>query len=116
MPSPEEFDRTLDDCLTRIMNEDVTTDGFGKAVDNYTKLSHARPSEPEPTPDPEPVPETAWEKVKDGATKIWESETTRVLIKAAGAFAGVALVVSQTIHRDRVLEKTALAQANQNKV
>jgi hypothetical protein len=44
---------------------------------------------------------------------VWDNETTRVLIKAGGAFAGVALVTWATVRRDHVLTREALSQANQ---
>lgn len=113
MPTPDEFDATLDDLLKRIVNEDITTNEFTTAAKNYQIVANARPADVEPTPEPKPVPETAWGKVKAGASTVWESETTRAFIKAGGAFAGVALVVWSSVHRDHVLEKTALSQANQ---
>lgn len=76
-------------------------------------FSEIQPPEPQPEPEPVPVPKTRWERVKAGTSAVWDNETTRVFIKAGGAFAGVAAVVYSTIHKDHVLERNALAQASQ---
>lgn len=81
------------------------------AIKNLKTFSDARP--PVPEPDPTPTPTTRWGKVKAGAAQALDNETTRTLIKAGGAFAGVALVAYATIHKDHVVERQALAQANQ---
>lgn len=60
-----------------------------------------------------PEPNTVMGKLKANLNGVWDNETTRVLIKAGGAFAGVALVAWTTIHRDHVITRDALSQANQ---
>ena len=96
-------------------NLDITDDAATQALKNFQIFSACRPPQP-PEPEPEPiivVPTTVWGKAKAGAAAVWDNETTRVLIKSGGAFAGVALVAWSTIKRDHVMERTALAQANQ---
>lgn len=87
-------------------SEEATT-----AIKNLRTLSEARL--PASEPEPAPTPTTVWGKFKLGTSKVWDNETTRTVIKAGGAFAGVALVTYSTIHRDHVVERQALAQANQ---
>jgi len=83
---------------------------------NLKLYSECRPPKPEPEPEPAVVPTTRWGKIKAGASCVWDNETTRTLIKAGGAFAGVAVVAYSTIHKDHVMERQALAQANQRPV
>lgn len=102
--------------LTEAKDVDLCTDDGTAAMKNLKTLSEALP--PAPTPievDPEP-PTTVMGKLKYGVGKVWDNETTRVFIKAGGAFAGVALVAWTTIHRDHVMLREPLAQANQRTV
>lgn len=95
---------------------DLATDDATTAIKNLKTLSECLP--PSPTPievEPEP-PTTVMGKLQYGVAKVWDNETTRVLIKAGGAFAGVALVTWTTVHRDVVLLREPLAQANQRTV
>lgn len=99
---------------------DVASDDFPKAVRNlrdfaelYNKLPTTSTPPAEPTPLPEP---TLWERVKCVAANVYDSETTRVFLKAGGAFAGVWYVTHSTVKRDHVLERTAIAQANQRPI
>ena len=101
------------DFVDRIAKEDLMSEETTTAMKNLEIFSKCRPQALEPEPTPEPVPTTTWEKVKAGASCVWDNETTRVTIKAVGAFAGVALVAYSTIHRDHVLERQAMNQANQ---
>lgn len=82
-------------------------------IKNLKTFSECRPPQPEPEPTPDPVPTTRWGKAKAGLASALDNETTRTLIKAGGAFAGVAVVAYSTIHKDHVLERQAIAQANQ---
>lgn len=59
------------------------------------------------------TPITRWQKIRANVGGVIDNETTRTIIKALGAFGGVAYVTHATIKRDHVLERTALAQANQ---
>lgn len=103
------FNETFEDLTRRVANEDITGDTFTAAVRNLKLFSDiAAP----PCP-PKPDPTTKWGKTKAGVGKVLDNETTRTLIKAGGAFAGVLTVTYATIKRDHVLERTALAQANQ---
>ena len=95
--------------LPSVLSDEAAT----TQVKNLETFSKSRPPTPEPEPIPDPVPTTAWGKFKCGLSNVWDNETTRVLIKAGGAFAGVGLVVWSTVHRDHVVERTALQQANQ---
>lgn len=114
MDTPQErFDETLMDFVDRIAKLDLSGELASTAVKNLETFSKCRPSAPEPEPEPIPVPTTRWEKVKASAANVWDNETTRVLIKAGGAFAGVAVVAYSTIHKDHVIERQAMAQANQ---
>ena len=81
-----------------------------KNIETFSKIHTALP-DPEPTLDPEPTKVLG--KVARATARVWDNETTRVLIKAGGAFAGVALVAHSTIKRDHVLERQAIDQANQ---
>lgn len=112
MDTPQErFDETMMDYIARIAKDDPESDEFGTAVKNLETFSKLRP--PAPEPKPEPQPETRWGKVKAGFARAWDNETTRTFIKAGGAFGGVALVTWTTAHKDRVIERQALSQANQ---
>lgn len=117
MPEPSEiYDAKLADLIEEAASFKLETDEATKALKNlqiYSSLHIARPApEPEPTPEPS-EPETVVGKAKAGLVRVWDHETTRVAIKAGGAFAGVALVVYSTIHRDHVLDKQAMQQATQ---
>jgi hypothetical protein len=114
MSTPNEsFDVTLNQFIREAGQFDLASDEASTAMKNLKVFSDCRPPAPEPEPIPEPSPTTVWGKVKAQAAAVWDNETTRVFIKAGGAFAGVALVAHSTIKRDHVLERTALAQANQ---
>jgi hypothetical protein len=112
----ESYDGTLEDLIDRFSKEDMTSEAATTAVKNLKTFAEVRAMLPEPEPEPESVPSTKLEKVKAGVASALDNETTRVLIKAGGAFAGVALVAWTTIHRDHVMERQALAQANQRSV
>lgn len=62
------------------------------------------------------VPETFLARAAFRVARIWDNETTRVFLKAGGALAGVGVVAYSTIHKDHVMERQALAQANQKPV
>lgn len=113
MSKPREtFDARLQELIEETANHDLHTDEASTVMKNLKLFSECRPPEPDDI-EPEPVPTTVWGKVKSGSSRVWDNETTRVLIKAGGAFAGVAMVAYSTIHKDHVLERQALAQANQ---
>lgn len=93
----------------------LTDESTTQAMKNLEIFSKCRPPEPAPEPEsiPEPVlPTKFWGKTLAGAARVLDNETTRVVIKAGGAFAGVAFVAYSTIYKDHVLERQALAQAN----
>ena len=83
-----------------------------KALETLSKVHTALKPEPEILPDP--VPTTRLGKIRAGVSAALDNETTRTVIKAAGAFAGVAYVTHATIKKDHILERQALAQANAN--
>lgn len=83
------------------------------AIESVVLFSKIQLPEPKPETEPAPVNLTRWGKVRCEIASALDNETTRALIKAGGAFAGVGLVVWSTIHRDHVLERNALNQANQ---
>ena len=99
-------------ALSDLKKHDFSTDEATTAVKNLKILSECLPIQTESTPTPAPEPTKLWDRVKTGSTKIWDNETTRVLIKAGGAFAGVALVTWTTVQRDHVVTREALTQAN----
>lgn len=108
------FDETLRELIdVATDNIDLGTEEATTRIKNLKVFSECRPpqlAEPEPTPE---APTTRWGKVKAATSVVWDNETTRVLIKAGGALAGVAVVAYSTIHKDHVLERQAIAQANQ---
>lgn len=107
------YDARLEELIEETANHPLDTDGATTVMKNLKLFSECRPPEPEPEPTPAVVPTTRWERFKAGTACVWDNETTRVLIKAGGAFAGVAVVAYSTIHKDHVMERQALAQANQ---
>lgn len=109
----EAYDNRLVQLIEEASSHDLTSDESTKAMSNLAVFSKCRPAPPEPKPDPIHVPTTRWEKAKAGLAAALDNETARTVIKAGGAFAGVALVVWSTVHRDHVVERQALQQANQ---
>lgn len=103
------FVRFVEEISQRELDEESTL----TAMKALTEFSKARPEAPEPEPIPPVVLTTKWDKFKHGAASVWDNETTRVTIKAAGAFAGVVAVIYSTVHKERVLERQAMNQANQ---
>lgn len=114
MPEPNEvYDESLVSLIKEAASHELHTDAATTAMKNLETFSKVRPPTPEPEPIPDPVPETAWGRFACGASRVLDNETTRTIIKAAGAFGGVALVTYSTIKRDHVVERQALQQANQ---
>ncbi len=109
----EAHDAQLASFIEEAASYTLGTDEATTAMKNLKLFSEVHVVAPEPEPTPDPVPETRFGKVMARVAAVWDNETTRVLIKSSGAFAGVALVAYSTIKRDHVLERTALAQANQ---
>jgi len=107
------YDEVFCHSLTEVKTYDLSTDDATTAMKNLKTLSECRPPTPEPEPEATPEPTTVLGKLKAGMGRWWDNETTQVLIKAGGAFAGVALVTWTTVHRDHVLTRDALSQANQ---
>lgn len=105
------YDDVLCNALSEVKTHDLATDSATTAMQNLKTLSECRPPTPEPEVTPEPT--TVLGKLKAEMGRWWDNETTRVLIKAGGAFAGVALVTWTTVHRDHVLTRDAMSQANQ---
>lgn len=92
---------------------EIETDDATTAMKNLKTLSESIPPVPPPMPEDKPEPTTVLGKMKAGVGGMWDNETTRVVIKAGGAFAGVALVTWATVRRDHVMTREALSQANQ---
>lgn len=84
-----------------------------KTLESFSNVHKALP-DPEPVLPPEPT--TLGGKAGRAIGRFWDNETTRALIKAGGAFAGVAVVAHATIKRDHVLERQAIDQANQRNI
>lgn len=105
------FDDVYSGALQEVKAFDISASEATTAIQNLRILSECRP--PEAEPEAEPEPETVMEKLTAKLSSMWDNETTRVFIKASGAFAGVALVTWATIHRDHIMTRDALSQANQ---
>lgn len=113
MDPHERFNETYVKFVETTATLDLSSEEATTAVKNLKTFSECRPPEPEPEPTPEYVPVTRWEKFKAGASSVLDNETTRTFIKAVGAFGGVAVVTYSTIYKDHVIERQAMAQANQ---
>lgn len=113
MTNPSELLDTKLSKLIATVPEDITDAGIPEAVKALETLSKVHTAlKPEPEILPDPVPATRLGRLRAGASKAWDNETTRAVIKAGGAFAGVAYVTHATIKRDHIIERQALAQAN----
>lgn len=115
MDMHELYDKNFMDLVEEAAVLPIDAETTTVAMKNLEIFSKCRPPAPSKEIDPEVVPTTKWEKFKHGTAKIWDNETTRVFIKAGGAFAGVAVVVYSTVHKDHVIERQALAQATQSR-
>lgn len=114
MDTPHElYDATFVDLVKRAATPDLVSNESTTAMKNLETFSKCRPPALEPEPETIPEPTTFWGRTKAGTARAWDNETTRALIKAGGAFAGVGLVVYSTIHKDHVIERNAMSQANQ---
>lgn len=107
------YDEVYCDALSEATGFDLSTNEATTAMKNLKTLSECRPSISELEPEPTPEPTTVLGKLRFNMREMWDNETTRVFIKAGGAFAGVALVTWTTVHRDHVVTREALSQANQ---
>lgn len=107
------YDETYMEAVRDVRDRELDLESTTTAIKNLETLSKCRPPEPPETSTETPEPTTFWGKVAVQVACVWDNETTRTLIKAGGAFAGVALVAHQTVRKDHVLERQALAQANQ---
>lgn len=113
MDTPQEaFDHTFTTMIVKAAAFDPETKEATTAFKNLETLRKCQPHVDD-TPESTPEPTTVWGKTKRAISSVWDNETTRVLIKASGAFAGVGVVTYATVKRDHVIEKQALAQANQ---
>jgi hypothetical protein len=114
MPEPLKplYDATLSEMIGKVRPLDPTTKEATTAIINLDRFAKAIT----PTPEPEsiPVPTTYWGKTKAVVRHVWDSPTFQVLIKTAGSFGGVALVVHSTVKRDHVLERQAYQEATRN--
>lgn len=107
------YDKLFTEMVEDIANREFEHDTTAAAINNLVALSKASPHRPEPEPDQPVVPTTRLGRFGAGIGKVWDNETTRALIKAGGAFAGVLVVANATIKKDHVLERQALDQAHQ---
>lgn len=99
--------------LIAVLPTDLESNEATTAMKNLETFSKCRPPQPEPEPISDPEPTTVRGRMGRVTARVWDNETTRVLIKAGGAFAGVAYVTYATIKRDHVLERQAIDQAHQ---
>ena len=113
MESHERFDEQMTKFIDEVSNFDLASDEAKTAMQNLKTFSECRPPAPEPEPIPDPVPVTKWEKFKAGAAKVLDNETTRTVVKVAGPVVSVVVVTYATIKKDHVIERQAMAQANQ---
>lgn len=110
---------TFYDLVQRTSSVDPSSNDATTAIKNLEAFSKLKPPASAPAPEPAPVapPEpTQWDKVKAGIASVWDNETTRVAIKATGSLLGVGAVVWTTIHKDHVIERNAINQANQRPI
>lgn len=106
------YDTLYGKSFERATKYELSSSEATTAMKNLKILSECLPHV-EPKPETAEEPTTVLGKIKVGLDRVWDSETTRVFIKAGGAFAGVALVTWTTVRRDHVLARDAMAQANQ---
>ncbi len=111
--SQELHDETLVFLMTKVAHLPIESTEATAAMKNLKIFAECQPLLPPPEAEVPDVPTTFWSRSKAAVAAAWDNETTRVLIKTGGTFAGVALVAYSTIKRDHVLERQALAQANQ---
>lgn len=107
------YDEVFSEMLRDVKSRDLSEDATATAVKNFRVFSECRPPTPAPEPEAIPEPTTFWGKLRCGAAGVLDNETTRTLIKAGGALAGIVVVTWTTVHRDHVIERTAMSQANQ---
>lgn len=107
------YDETYCDALRQVKVLTLSEDEATTTIKNLRVLAECRPPELSPEPEATPEPTTVLGKLKAGAAGVWDNETTRVFIKAGGAFAGVALIAWTTIHRDHVIQREAMSLATQ---
>lgn len=104
-----EFDKVYSEALAQIQPEALYDEEAADFLRNLRLLSECRPPV---TAEPEaPTPTTGAGKLRAAVAGVWDNETTRVFIKAGGAFAGIALVVWSTVHRDHVIQREAMSLA-----
>lgn len=108
------FDDNLKELIDKATDGiDLKTEEATTVMKNLKLFSDCRPpAEPVPEPIPE-APTTRWGRFKCGIARVWDNETTRVLIKASGPIIATGTVIYATIQKDHVIERQALAQANQ---
>lgn len=109
------YDKVFTDMVEDIHNRELDDESTTTAISNLVAFSKVQVNRPdtEPEPDQPVVPTTRLGRAWAGVGRILDNETTRALIKAGGAFAGVAFVANATIKKDHVLERQALDQAHQ---
>lgn len=112
MSDAESYDKLFMHVADKASQYELSSDEATIAMKNLKIFSEARPPESEPKPEIA-QPTTVGGKILAGLKGAWNNETTQVFIKAGGAFAGVALVAWTTVHRDHVITRDALSQANQ---
>ncbi len=109
----ERFNQLYVELAGETATYDIKSEEFTASAKNLEIFTRCTPPVVDPELAPTPTPNTRWGKVKHGVARVWDNETTRVFVKAAGAFGGVWYVAHTTIHKDHVLERQAFAQANQ---
>lgn len=109
------FDAVLPEMIAKIAElPDLHSREATDSIKNFKLFSEARPTvDPEPEPVPEPVIMTKKGRALAWLGRVVDNETARTVIKAGASIGGVAIVTYATIRRDHIIEKQALAQANQ---
>lgn len=114
MTSPlESFNEKYNDLVM-----DIDPAAFGseletQKVKDLKLFSESLPAHLAPEPEPEPVPTTKLGQFWCGFKRAAASENFGIFIKSGFAALAVGGVTYATVKNDHVLEKQALAQANQ---
>jgi hypothetical protein len=114
MDKPHEiYDVKLAELIEEATAHPADSDEARKAMSTLKTFSECRPPAPIQELELEPEPTTVWGKTKSLVARVYESETTRVVVKTFGSVASVGVVVYATVKRDHALDRNALNQANQ---
>lgn len=115
MDNPQNhFNEAFDALVAKVRDgdpSDPATMNAAKILKTFSETTVPTTAVQTPT-----TPIKSWQKVWAPVARVLDNETTRTIIKALGAFGGVAYVTHATIKRDHVLERQALDQARQRPI